>query len=397
MKFLIIDDDPISRRILENYLKILNNEVISAVNGVEGFNTLRSQKGFDIIITDWIMPEMDGIELCRKIRSSKYEKYLPIILLTSKGDKQDLIAALNAGADAFLTKPVNLQELQAQIHVCERILTLEEELADKLKELQKAHDRLRNDLKAAAKIQSAMLPKEPPNFPRLECDWYFQACETIAGDMFNVFKLDENHLAVYVLDVSGHGIPAALLSVSLSRALTPFPEQGGILLKFDEASKNYQISSPKEVVEELNRRFPIMAQTGHFFTILYGIFEFPECVFRFVRAGQIGPIVISEEKVNIYNEGGSVPIGIVENAECEEVLLKLNCGDKVLFITDGVSETINKDEEEFEIERILKLFSENKTTGIKDSITLLCESIEKFSEGLPQRDDITILGIEVRK
>lgn len=395
MRFLIVDDDLISRRILEKFLKILNNEVISAENGVEGFNIFQTNKDIDIIITDWMMPEMDGLQLCNKIRSSKHEKYIPIILLTSKGDKQDLIAALNAGADAFLTKPVNSQELQAQIHVCERILNLEEELADKLNLLQQAHDRLKSDLEAAAKIQKAMLPKGPPNFPRLKFGWYFQACEMIAGDMFNIFKLDENHLALYILDVSGHGIPAALLSVSLSRTLTPFPEQGGILLKSNPDSKDYQIASPKEVVQELNRRFPIMTQTGHFFTLLYGIINFPEQTFRFVRAGQIGPIIISEQSVNIYNETGSVPIGIIDNIECEEIELKLNCKDKVIFITDGVSEACNSNDEEFEIEKILDLFSKNKSIGIKETIKLLRENVEKFSEGLPQKDDITILGIEL--
>lgn len=142
MKILIVDDDAFSRKLLERSLKSSGHEVCAADSGENGLAALENDPNVTLLITDWIMPGMDGIELCRRARQLSRSHYLPVLLLTSRSDKEDLIQALNAGADAFLSKPLNLAELEAHLRVAGRILNLEEQLAAELANLQAAHLKL---------------------------------------------------------------------------------------------------------------------------------------------------------------------------------------------------------------------------------------------------------------
>lgn len=150
MKILVVDDDRLSRRILEMDLKKKGHDVISAENGEIALNLLKSDMEISLVITDWNMPVMDGLELCRKSRELIRKRYLPMILLTSRGEKEDLIAGLNAGADAFLSKPLNSPELQAHLKVVGRNLDLEKKLSDQIEEIKLAHIELQ---KANVKIE----------------------------------------------------------------------------------------------------------------------------------------------------------------------------------------------------------------------------------------------------
>jgi len=150
LKILVVDDDRLSRRILEMDLKKKGHDVISAENGEIALNLLKSDMEISLVITDWNMPVMDGLELCRKSRELIRKRYLPMILLTSRGEKEDLIAGLNAGADAFLSKPLNSPELQAHLKVVGRNLDLEKKLSDQIEEIKLAHIELQ---KANVKIE----------------------------------------------------------------------------------------------------------------------------------------------------------------------------------------------------------------------------------------------------
>lgn len=142
LKILVVDDDRLSLRIMEKNLANKGYAVVTAENGVTAFERLEGDKDISLVITDWNMPLMDGVELCRKARVLKRSRYLPLILLTARGEKQDLIEGLNAGADAFISKPMDFSELQAHLKVSERIIDLEAKLADQFQKLKEAHDRI---------------------------------------------------------------------------------------------------------------------------------------------------------------------------------------------------------------------------------------------------------------
>jgi len=399
MRVLVADDDRFARVLLGDLLESWGHEVLMAEDGEEAWQILENDSGIAILLTDWVMPGLDGPSLCRRLRGRERERYLPIILVTSQSSQDHLIEGLQAGADCFVTKPVAEGVLWAQLQTCQRILALESRLSRKVRALEEASQRIHRDLEAAAAIQKSHLPEKHPTHPGVDFAWVYDACETLGGDMFNVFRLDEEHVGVYILDVSGHGTTAALLSVALSRVLVPLPQQGGILKGELEEPPFYALPSPAAVAEELNRRFQT-SESGLFATFLYGILNPRSGVFRFVSAGHPGPVhILAEGEPRDVGEAAATgpPIGIVQDAEYGEQEILLAPGSRLLLYTDGVDETQNQAGENFGRSRIVDLLSASTCEGstLEDSVATLRKSLLDFSAGEPQRDDITIVGLGI--
>jgi len=392
VRILVAEDTAFWRLKVEEILAGKGHELTWAGNGSEALRVLASDAHIDLVITDWEMPGMDGLALCREVRRRGDQPYVPIILLTSREAKCDLAAGLNAGADAFVTKPIHEAELLAQIGVARRILELEESLGAKVRDLTDAKRRLDRDLEAAAAVQRALLPRESPRIPGLEFAWVYESCEIVGGDLFNVFQLTSNEVGMYILDVSGHGTSAALLSVALSHVLTPLPTQGGILVR-DVGAAEPEVVAPSEIAQELNRRYPLMATSRQYLTFLYGILDLSTLVFRFVRAGHPAPIQIASGRAISHDHGGGIPIGINADARYRDEMIALSPGDSVLFYTDGVSETLSDEEEEFGLERVVAALSGPGGAGIRERIAALWGEIEEFGKGRRLRDDVTMVGL----
>jgi sigma-B regulation protein RsbU (phosphoserine phosphatase) len=394
VRILVADDDPIQRDLLQTALRGWGFEVVCVDDGLRAWELLQSEAQFSVLITDWVMPKLDGVTLCRKLRREQRDPYLPVILVTSREGSEDRVEALNSGADAFLNKPFDPGQLLAQIRVAERILKLEERLAEQLRELRDANTRLESGLDAAAAVQSSLLPEASPKIHGVDFEWSYEACESLGGDMFNIFRLDERRVGMYVLDVSGHGPSAALQSVTLSHVLTPFDQQGGILKRVDGNSGRYEVTGPAEVARRLNREFPLMEQSGQFFTFIYGILDVETRVVRYVKAGHPGPLVVSRKGVHCHEEGGGIPIGIMPEAEYEEEQLELSAGDGLVFYTDGLLETLSVQREAFGLERMIQSLSE-ADGGIAERLRALRVDLESFGRGSPRRDDVTFVGLGV--
>jgi sigma-B regulation protein RsbU (phosphoserine phosphatase) len=399
VRILIADDDRISRRMLAAALEGWGHEVVEVEDGERAWERIADGEDFSLLVTDWLMPGIDGPELCRRVRAIQGRRYLPIILFTASDRTERLVEGLNAGADAFLTKPLNPPVLLAQIRMGERILELEERLATRLRQLEGANELIRRDLAAAAVVQQSHLPSDPPRLPGFECAWVYEACRTLGGDMFNVFRLDERNVVAYVLDVSGHGTSAALLSVSISRSLVPSPQQGGILKRALPRAPHYEIVPPAEVAAELNRRFQLVEQSGHFCTFLYGVLDLEQRRFRYASAGHPGPIEISDHGARSHDRGGGVPIGVMRDAAYAEEEIALAPGGQILLYTDGVSEAVSPGGEQFGTHRILAALSQARARGeahgIGEGVQALRKRLAAFCAGAPARDDVTIVGLGV--
>lgn len=266
------------------------------------------------------------------------------------------------------------------------------QLRDNLDQLRNSHQLIKADLKAAARIQRSLLPLEPPQIPGIEVAWIFDSCDEVAGDMFNVFRLDEDHVGLYILDVCGHGVQAAMLSVSVTRALTPLPQADG-LIKRRLAGSGYVLVPPAEVARELNRRFPVMAQSDQFFTFLYGVMQLSTGRFTYVRAGHPGPLHLSGGRAVVSEGPVGLPIGIEEDEVYAEETLYMAPGDQVLFYTDGVVDLQDAEGQGFGKERLLEALGENSELGVAASLYTLRQRMHAFRAGGKQRDDISALGI----
>jgi two-component system NtrC family sensor kinase len=138
MKVLIAEDDPVSRRLLQSYLQRWGHEVVATVNGAEAWRQIQAES-FPLVVSDWMMPEMDGVQLVKHIRAHPRPGYTYIILVTDKSQKEDVVTGIEAGADDFVTKPFDRDELHARLRTGERIVTLERQLAEQNEALRQAH------------------------------------------------------------------------------------------------------------------------------------------------------------------------------------------------------------------------------------------------------------------
>lgn len=204
MKILIVDDERTSLRVLQRHLEKWDNRVVTASRGADALEILRSDPEIDMLITDWLMPEMDGLEVCQKARQIDRPGFLPIMMLTALSDTQDLIQALNAGADAFLSKPVNSMELKAEILVMKRVLDLERKLEKQIRELEEAR----------AQIEAMADTDELTGLPNRRClirrlDEEIKRAERY-GQPLSILMLDIDHFKT-VNDTYGHQAGDAML------------------------------------------------------------------------------------------------------------------------------------------------------------------------------------------
>ena len=219
MKILIVDDDADSRSLLNRFLTLLGHEVVSAENGEQAWELVRTL-GIRFVISDWMMPVMNGVELCQRIRSADLPFYCYVMLLTAKGTKADLVEGMSAGADDFLGKPFNREELLVRVRAGERVVDLEQKLQAQNQKIQQAYSKLSLDLEAAAQLQKSLLPRQDMAVGGIRFDWLFQPSSFIGGDIFNFFPIDDFQTGFYLLDVVGHGVPAAMRSVTISQVLS---------------------------------------------------------------------------------------------------------------------------------------------------------------------------------
>lgn len=262
------------------------------------------------------------------------------------------------------------------------------------RDLHAANRRLTQNLEAAALVQQALLPPTRLDVPGAEFAWRFEPCEQLAGDLLNVVPLDEHHVAFYVLDVSGHGAAAALLSVAVSRFLMPTFSASSIIRRADGPADRYTLLSPREVLAELNNLFRWDAVTGQFFTILYGLLDTRSRQFRFASAGHPGPILVPATGAPAPLAASGLPIGI-GRAACEERSVVLAPGDTLVFYSDGVTEAMNPRRELFGDARLLDALHRCRAHPVEGCLDDLLGELKNWRDAAPLRDDVSLVACRI--
>ena len=249
--------------------------------------------------------------------------------------------------------------------------------------LRNINAQLNRDLQAAATVQQALLPKALPETNGFRFGWRYRPCQELAGDTLNIMQLDDDHIAVYVLDVCGHGVRAALHSFSLAQDLRP--RQGGP-----------DLNSPEHVFERLNRKYPVDAETGMFFTILYGVLNTATGNFTFASAGHPGPVLMRPLEEPKIIATSSFPIGVTDEAEYETHVVTLSPGDKLILYTDGVVEALSSRDIAFSEKRFLKALKRTADEPIDHCLDAVMKSLENWACHVNLRDDLSLIGIEAQ-
>jgi len=273
-------------------------------------------------------------------------------------------------------------------------VTKRRQAEDRLRSL---NNQMQRDLEEAAIIQKAWLPETLPEVPGFEFAWRFRPCYELAGDGLNVMRLDEDHVGLYILDVCGHGVPAALLSASLYRWLSPLPEDSVLFEPDPDSASGFTLAKPRTVATTLNRLYGAGPETGKFFTILYGILDLRTREFRYVTAGHPPPVRITATSAEPCPLSRGLPIGVLPEFDYQETTVQLEPGDRLLLYTDGAFEAIDANEQELGEQEMLDGLVELHGMSPDECLAEAIRRIEKWCpEGQPQ-DDVTLLTVDVFK
>ena len=384
-RILAVDDDMTTLELIKEVLSAHDFSVTAFTNPVEALDRI-GKESYDLILSDYFMPQMDGSEFLNAVR--KISNHLPFIFLTSNTDTQQAIMLLKEGADDFVNKPFEVGELVFRIR-----RTIKE------KQNQRAIDlfntRLAKDLEAAARLQRTLLPKPLPDVRDVNFGWIFNPCDEIGGDLFNIFKLDNEHLGIFFIDVSGHGVSSALFSFALSKILSPLPDQSSLFREYAENPDSASILPPGEVAKHLNNRFPLDTETEQYFTLLYGILDRKSQEFHYVSAGHPGIVYHAYNSSPRIISVASPPIGFIPGFEYQEKIIPLSSGDRLYIYSDGIVEAGNKENQLFGEKGLTKALAESRNSPLKDTLQFLINGLNQWLGQTKAEDDISILGIEI--
>lgn len=365
-------------------------DVRVATSGTEGL-ALATEIHPALILLDVMMPGLDGYQTCAKIKENPATTGIPIIFLTTRQDTADKIKGLELGGRDYITKPFNGGELLARIRTQLEISSLTEQLIKVNEDLRRKQILLENDLKAAAEIQKSFLPPKPPESEAIEVAWQFHPCDAVGGDILNVFRLDEDHYGFYVLDVSGHGVPAAMVTASVNQQL--HLSTGMILKKSINSPPHYEIVSPSEVLTNLDRNYPL-DRFDRYFTIAYMILNTQSGQTMYSSAGHPPPLLLRNNgELLPLKEGGTI-IGMGGILPFDEGKIQLEPGDILFLYTDGLPEYRNREGEFLSDKHFKTVLGEQKGFSAKEATEAVIKAvISNFGKGNLPQDDITLLAV----
>ena len=247
----------------------------------------------------------------------------------------------------------------------------------------------------ADRIAQGAIPVDPPT-DRAQFAWAYRPCDELAGDIFNVVQIDDRHVGMYVVDVSGHGVPSALLSVSVARNLIPHSDRSSLVVEPDADGQEHLVVGPADVASRLNGLYRMDEKNRYYFTLLYGILDTREGLFRYASAGHPGPIrVRPSDPPRIYTQQ-AIPISMMDVSTYEEAAIDLRTGDRLYLYSDGVTEETNPDDEPFGDERVLQALDESRELTLDESVQSLVESVLSWHGVTQLSDDLSVLAVEVQ-
>ena len=373
MKILIAEDERITRRSLQRSLESWGHSVDVAEDGLVAWSLLQEQP-FDAVLTDWQMPGLNGVELVERIRARDAGGYVYVILLTSKSHTDDLVSTLERGADDFLTKPFEQNELRARLNAGERVIRLERTLAEQ-------NAQMTRDLHGAANYVRSLIPA-PRNEPEI-IDWRYVPAQDLAGDSLGYHEIDDEHLGIYLLDVTGHGIDAALLSVTILNVVMSM-------------SLPVDFRKPDQVLQKLNDNFPMEKHEDRCFSMWYGVLHRPTRNLRWAGGGHPATLLLNGDdapQVEYLPSTGPL-VGMMPEMEFPSSSIQLAPSARLLLYSDGVYE-IETPEGELWGQQAFVDFVTQRHPSNSDFKDALYETILKMSGTAQLEDDFTILDVRL--
>lgn len=388
MKVLIVDDAADTRTLMRILLERKGWHVKEAEDGLAACRVLESND-IRIVITDWMMPGMDGLSLIEWIRGRDKNKYIYTILMTSRDEQRDCVEGFSVGADEYITKPVAPEILYARLGVAKRILNIQEELRTQQVHLResrdlvtRAYDIVQEDLENAAEVQKSLLPTNGLLTQSIASAWCYRPAMGISGDYLDIFQVGENRLFFYLLDVSGHGVTAALRSSAISQLLRPI---SGIMDGLEE-------HGPAHIIGRLNRHLcEANRDLDYFATLIVGDIDAASGLLRLTSAGHPPPLLLRQGLGVQEIDAGGLPIGIDAGASYSHAEILLQPEDSLLLYSDGLLDCEDRNGRHYGIEPIRKKAESYTGSDLTELLSQLENDLDDWRAGTPLSDDLSLL------
>jgi phosphoserine phosphatase RsbU/P len=381
-KILIVDDTPENIQILMGTLKD-QYTIVAAINGDKALKMAVADPLPDLILLDIMMPGMDGYEVCRRLKANELVRHVPIIFVTAKTEVQDETQGFELGAVDYITKPFSIPVVKARVKAHLELKRLRDIEAIQRAKLETVLSRLNGELAEAADYVKFLLPQPITDGP-LKADWRFVPCTSLGGDALGYHWLDEDSFAIYLVDVCGHGVGAALHSVSVLNVLR------------SENLQNTDFRKPDQVLAGLNAVFPMEHHKEMYFTIWYGVYNCASHVLTYASGGHPPALLLEDvpgKKPEVRQlRTPNLFIGGLAGVDfdCGEVAVK---GPARLYVfSDGVYEIMNENGPCWGFDDLMAYLKD--TDASSNSITEdLCAYVQQIAGSKSLEDDFSVLEI----
>lgn len=386
---LVAEDDRIIRLKLNHVLtKEMGINVVMAEDGEQAWEIFQTQP-IHFIISDWVMPNCTGPELCQRVRGTTPDRgYTYFILLTSKTESGELVEGMESGADDYIRKPFDNAELIARVKSGLRVISLEQNLAQAYRQLEETYQKQSDAVKTAGLLQRRSLPRqerldEVRRLTGIDIAYRYESCEDLGGDIIGMAQPAENLVAVYLADVSGHGIAPSLLAVSLNTYLQAFLTS---------------TTDPASVGEAAHRFCGEEFPDGTYATMVYILFDTKALTAQVLIAGHPPALHIRPDGSIDHIDAGAAPVGLLTSfpLEPDTSALQLRAGERLLVYTDGLTETRNEAREFFDtgnLEEAARRYHSQSGSQMLDSLG--AEVVKWRGPGVPPDDDISLVAISI--
>jgi serine phosphatase RsbU (regulator of sigma subunit) len=373
---LVVDDAPANIQVAQSILKD-EYKIRVATSGSKALELVKVEPMPDLVLLDVMMPEMDGYEVCRRLKAEEVTRDIPVIFLTGKTDPEDETRGLEVGAVDYIRKPFSPAIVKARVRTHLVLHDAREELARQLSAIQ-------HELELAREIQLSILPRQLPEIDGLEIAARYLPMSTVAGDFYQFLVVDEKHVGILVADVSGHGPAAALIASMLRIAL---------------AAQLPCAPEPTKVLYGLNQA--LCGKLGHnFVTAAYVFVDVEREILSYAGAGHPPLLMWSRSAGSTREvEENGLFLGQFPDETYTATEMPLEAGDRSILYTDGLPECRNPMEEEFGTTRFMQFMEENHDLGVNEFADGLLSRLSNWSEqpqGQGQRDDITLVAFHYK-
>jgi len=365
---LIVDDSPVNLQVLLRTLEGTGHRILVATSGKSAVDIVALARP-DMILLDVMMPEMDGFDVCRTVKSDPATRDVVIIFLSALGEVADKVAGLELGAADYITKPIQAEEVLARVSNHLKQQQLE-------REVRQSRDALDRELSSAAEMQRMILPPELPNIGCLSFGAYYQTSRYVGGDYYDVVELSDERCGVLIVDVSGHGAPSAIVMAMVRAVFHAYPGppvDPGAVLKF------------------VNDQFRFLWGSSILATAIYAVIDGRTRRMSLACAGHCPPLLIRGSTVTPVELEGTIPLLIagIESIPCTEHVLAQ--GDRLLFYTDGITERGNAEEHMYELSGLTAALINAQERSSEDLLRDVIRSVDAFADGEEPHDDQTLL------